>query len=138
MGKPMPDEARLAVRNLLRGYLLRIPTGQSVAAALGLRAMTPVEIEEVAESVSPEQLVAVHEPGFSERTPLWYYILAESARGLSSVMGPVGSTIVAEVLVGLVRGSKDSILREQNWKPTLGTTPGRFTLRDLLRLASVL
>lgn len=53
-------------------------------------------------------------------------------------MGPVGSTIVAEVLIGLIRDSKDSILRKQNWKPVLGTTPGRFTLRDLLRLGGVL
>ena len=31
VGQPLPDEARLAVRNLLRGYLLRMPTGQAVA-----------------------------------------------------------------------------------------------------------
>jgi hypothetical protein len=137
-GKPMPDEARLAVRNLLRGYLLSLPTGQAVASALNLKALTPKEIEEVARSVSDEQRVAIRESGFSERTPLWYYILAESAAGLSSTLGPVGSTIVAEVLIGLVRASRDSILREPNWKPTLGTSPGRFTLRDLLRLASVI
>jgi hypothetical protein len=49
----------------------------------------------------------------------------------------VGSTIVAEVLIGLVRGSKDSILRKKDWKPVLGETPGRFTLSDLLALATV-
>jgi hypothetical protein len=54
------------------------------------------------------------------------------------VLGPVGSTIVAEVLIGLVHNSKDSILRQRNWQPTLGSTPGRFTLRDLLRLGGVL
>jgi len=37
-----------------------------------------------------------------------------------------------------VRNSKDSILRQKNWQPTLGITPGRFELRDLLRLADVL
>jgi len=136
-GKPMPNEARLPVRNLLRGYLLRLPTGQAVARAMGLPVMTPREIEAVAASVSDEQLAAVRACRFSERTPLWYYILAEAAHRMSSVLGPVGSTIVSEVLIGLVRNSKDSILREDNWTPTLGTS-GRFTLRDLLRLGGVI
>jgi hypothetical protein len=135
--KPMP-EARLPVRNLLRGYMLRLPTGQAVAGALNLPVMTPQEIEEVAESVSEEQLAAVRAGQFADRTPLWYYILAEAAREPSGRLGPVGSTIVAEVIIGLVRGSKDSILRKTNWKPTLGQTPDLFTLRDLFVLGSVL
>jgi len=136
--KPMPVEARLPVRNLLRGYMLRIPTGQSVASALDLPVMTAAQIEEVAASVSEEQLAAVRAGGFAERTPLWYYILAEAAAANSGTLGPLGSTIVAEVLIGLVRGSKDSILRKKDWKPVLGETPGRFTLSDLLKLAGVL
>ena len=51
---------------------------------------------------------------------------------------PVGSTIVAEVLIGLVRRSDDSILRTAGWTPTLPVTPGRFELADLLRFAKVL
>lgn len=136
--KPMPLEARLAVRNLLRGYMLRLPTGQAVAGALSLPALKPKEIEEIARSVSEQQRAAIRANGFSERTPLWYYILAEAAAGQSGRLGPVGSTIVAEVLIGLVRGSKDSILRTEKWQPTLGVTPGRFELRDLLNLAGVL
>jgi hypothetical protein len=54
-------------------------------------------------------------------------------------LGPVGSTIVAEVLVGLVRRSANSILLAQNWQPTLPSEePGTFTLTDLLRFAGVL
>ena len=45
---------------------------------------------------------------------------------------------ITEVLIGLVRNSQDSILRKRNWQPTLGSTPGRFTLRDLLKLGGVL
>jgi hypothetical protein len=136
--KPMPLEARLPVRNLLRGYMLRIPTGQSVAAALDLPVMSAAQIEAVAAGVSKEQLAAVRDGGFAERTPLWYYVLAEAAAAASGTLGPVGSTIVAEVLIGLVRGSKDSILRKKDWKPVLGPTPGRFALSDLLALATVL
>ena len=135
LGKPVPDEARLAVRNLLRGYMLRLPTGQAVARSLSLAPLTPAEIEGGA---SPEQAAVLHESRFSERTPLWYYILAESARDKSSVLGPIGSRLVSEVLIGLVRGSKDSILKDSGWKPTLGTALNRFTLRDLLTLGGVL
>ncbi len=137
-GKPMPIEARLPVRNLLRGYMLRLPTGQAVAEALGLPVLSPDEIEDVAHSVSEEQRDAVRAGGFSVRTPLWYYVLAEAAMETSGRLGPVGSTLVAEVLIGLIRGSKDSILRKKDWTPVLGTTPGRFALWDLLELAGVL
>lgn len=135
--KPMP-EGRLPVRNLLRGYMLRLPTGQAVASALDLPVMSPAIIEEVAQSVSAAQLDAVREGEFTQRTPLWYYILAEAAADGSGRLGPVGSTILAEVLIGLIRGSKDSILRKHDWKPSLGPTPGRFALSDLLTLAEVL
>jgi hypothetical protein len=51
----------------------------------------------------------------------------------------VGSTIVAEVLVGLARRSEHSILRASNWTPNLPSEqPGIFTLTDLLRVAGVL
>ena len=48
------------------------------------------------------------------------------------------STIVAEVLVGLVRRSPDSILAPGlDWEPNLPSEePGEFTLRDLLSYAS--
>jgi Animal haem peroxidase len=136
--KPMPVEARLPVRNLLRGYMLRLPSGQAVARALNVRVLSPDDIEEVARRVSTEQLAAVRAGGLSECTPLWYYILAEAADEPSDRLGPVGSTLVAEVLIGLIRGSKDSILRKKDWEPTLGTTPGQFDLHDLLELAGVL
>ncbi len=144
--------ARLAVRNLLRGYLLRMPTGQAVAHALqeklqGVRdvpVLTSQQIEENAEKVNDEQAQVLKRelPGdtkFSERTPLWYYILAEAAvLGEGQHLGPVGSTIVAEVLVGLIRRSPDSIL-ESDWEPNLPSVqPGTFTLPDLLRFAGVL
>lgn len=134
------DKARLAVRNLLRGYLLRMPTGQAVAGAIQaagwpISVLTPDQILEGA--ASEEQAQVLQESGFLERTPLWYYILAEAAvLGSGQHLGPVGSILVAEVLVGLVRRSEDSILRTKGWSPNLPcATPGRFELSDLLRLS---
>jgi len=122
----------LAVRNLLRGYLLRIPTGQSVAAACGF---TPMSKEEILDVSTAAQRKVLEEFKLHERTPLWYYILAEASQ--NGVLGEVGSTIVAEVLIGLIRWSEDSILSEPNWKPTLPPTPGVFKLRHLFQLAGV-
>lgn len=140
--RPVPCETRLAVLDLKRGYMMRIPTGQAVAQRLCTHVMTPAEIEE---AVADEgQIRVLCESGFLERTPLWYYILAEAASkkvgGGGHRLGPVGSRLVAEVLVGLVRRSKSSILSktEPPWTPKLGEVEGRFDLADLLRLAGVL
>jgi hypothetical protein len=72
----------------------------------------------------------------SSRTPLWFYILAEAAHFKNGLcLGPVGSAIVAGVLIELVRRSTDSILSEPNWVPTLGN--GHFDLAKLFQLAGV-
>ncbi len=128
-----------------------MPTGQAVAQALrkklqGVRdipVLTPQQIRVAAgdgES-GDKQREVLEEAGFDERTPLWYYILAEAAFLRDGRrLGPVGSTIVAEVLVGLVRRSPDSILAPgSTWKPNLPSeVPGKFTLADLLRFSRVL
>ncbi len=137
--------AMLAVRNLLRGYLLRMPTGQAIATAMNLTPMTAAEIESVAAEVEApagqeSQLEVIQSSGFAERTPLWYYILAEAAfHAKGKHLGPVGSTIVAEVLITLITMSENSILRNPIWEPTLPMKkPNKFTLEDLLRFAGVL
>jgi hypothetical protein len=131
-------QSHLALRNLLRGYLLRLPTGQAVAQALGITPLTPAQIQ--AAAATPNQVMTLQNGGFLSRTPLWYYVLAEAAHGGGKRLGPVGSTIVAEVLIGLVRRSPDSILKgKKSWSPSLpSSSPGEFTLADLLRLAGSL
>ena len=49
-------------------------------------------------------------------------------------LGPVGSTIIAEVFLGLVHGDHKSFLwQRSNWTPELpGATPGDFTMADML------
>jgi nucleoid-associated protein YgaU len=130
------DAANLAVRNLLRGYGLRMPTGQALAKRLGLPALTADELE--AAAASTRQAKVLRDSGFLQRTPLWYYLLAEARHHGGQRLGPVGGTLVAEVLVGLVRRSEDSILRSPGWVPSLpAAKPGRFDLADLLRFAKV-
>jgi hypothetical protein len=134
------DAANLAVRNLLRGYALRLPTGQAVAKAMNLQPLTPAQLRKVAQdSGNTKQPTAMADGGFDTRTPLWYYLLAEAKHhGKGNRLGPVGSRLVAEVLVGLVQRSDDSILRVPNWTPTLPAAhTGAFVLADLLRFARV-
>lgn len=144
--QPVPCERRLAVQDLKRGYMMRMPTGQAVARALqphvnavDIEVLTPAQIKEVAAD-NPEQLKVLEESGFLlERTPLWFYILAEAAHGGGNRLGPVGSRLVAEVIIQLIRRSKDSFLATPGWKPSLpAAINGDFTLPDLLSLAGVL
>ena len=135
-GGPAAGDPRLAVRNLLRGYLLRIPTGQAVAGALKITPLSPQEIREVAPT--KRQHDAITAGRFDHATPLWFYVLAEAARAGGNRLGPLGSTLVAEVLIGLVRRSLDSILAIPEWRPSLQQHGDVFELPDLLRLGGVL
>ena len=86
------DAKRLAVRNLLRGYLLRMPTGQALAKAFGISRLSAGALEAAADS--SEQAQILRESGFNKRTPLWYYLLAEAnAKAAGKHLGPVGSTL---------------------------------------------
>jgi Animal haem peroxidase len=127
--------ARLAARNLLRGYRLRLPTGQAVATSLGLPVLTPDEIR----AAAPDQQQVLEAGGFLDRTPLWFYLLAEARHHGGDRLGPTGSTLVAGVLISLIRSSEDSILDGSDFVPTLpAATEGTFELADLLRFAGVL
>ena len=130
-----PVRPSLAALDLLRGYLMGLPTGQKVAAKLGETALTRDEIESVA---GPEQGEILKEFGLSSETPLWYYILAEAAKQKEGTcLGRVGSTIVAGVLISLVRHSPDSILRNA-WTPDPRIGNEHFDLAQLFRFAEVL
>ena len=104
IGKMM---AVLAQRNLLRGYLFSIPTGQAVAEQMGVVPMTDDQVA----GDDPALAKAVRDGGFADRTPLWYYILREAMvhKG-GQTLGAVGSRLVAEVIVGLIKSDPNSYL----------------------------
>ena len=121
---------KLAVRNLLRGYFLRLPTGQAVARACEFE---PLENNTLLDALPNDALRAAAEP-FKARTPLWLYILAEAGnpKGPNGQhLGPIGSQIVADTLWNLVKFSGDSILA-----PNVRLDFHCFTLSDLIALAS--
>jgi hypothetical protein len=131
---------RLAARNLLRGYQLSIPTGQSVAAALGVEPLTAAELQQ-GNGAALNQALA--DGGFLERTPLWYYVLKEAeVRANGNSLGEVGSRIVCETIIGSLQHDPKSYLNwNGGWNPSKGVKlPGGdpiVTIADLFRFAGI-
>lgn len=136
------DERNLAIRNLLRGRFLELPTGQEVVKALGSKlngkpTLTPGQI------ASGPHGAIIKRHGFDTQTPLWYYILkeAELLGRFGYHLGPVGSYIVAETFVLLILRSEISILREK-WNPRQkepfiapAGAPKGFGMADMIKFA---
>ena len=131
---------RLAVRNLLRGYSLALPTGQAVAEELGITPLTPAQLRSGNTASFNDVLT---DGGFETATPLWYYVLKEAevlANGNS--LGPVGSRIVAETLIGQLRADPQSFLNVSGgWTPDQGVLlpddSPIVSINDLFRFADV-
>jgi hypothetical protein len=132
---------RLAVRNLLRGYHLALPTGQAVASALGV---APLTEEQLQRGNSDAVNDALTDGGFLQATPLWFYILKEAeVRANGNSLGEVGSRIVVETIIGQLRADPDSYLNQDPvWSPEQGVLlpddEPIVTIKDLFRFAGLL
>jgi heme peroxidase len=126
MGQPQGEPVSLATRNLLRNLTMKVPSGQRVAKAMQVEPLAPADLADL----EPFHLQA--------RAPLWFYVLREAQVVTGGErLGPVGGRIVAEVMIGLIEGDRQSYLREDpDWTPTYGTA-GTFGIADLLRAAEV-
>jgi len=125
--EPENPQTLLAVRNLLRGKRLGLPSGQQVARAMGL---TPLSNEELGLA-----------PGWNGEAPLWFYTLkeAELQQG-GRQLGAVAGRIIGEVLVGLLLRDRTSYLSMGPYfrpTPPIALEDGRFTMADLLMFAKV-
>jgi hypothetical protein len=127
---PFDDEPALARRTLLRGKKLGLPSGQTLAHALGQPALDDkaLRLKDVPEPLR-EKLTG--------STPLWYWILCEAEKGGGEQLGPLGALIVGEVLTGLIETDPTSFVNAKpDWKPgVLGGTPGEFSMASLVRYA---
>jgi Animal haem peroxidase len=120
----------LPQRNLLRHLTWSIPSGQAIARAMNIPALSREQLREL----------APFRADLDRSTPLWYYVLkeAEVFAGGQRLAG-VGARIVAEVFLGLLAVDPRSYLSQQpRWRPTLPSRArGRFGIVDLLTLAEV-
>jgi hypothetical protein len=119
---PGSDYASLANRDLQRGQAVGLPSGEAVAARLGVPALSAAEVG-----------LAAH--GWEGETPLWFYLLKEAdVVHDGERLGPVGGRIVGEVVVGIVDADPVSFRSvDRAWTPTLpARRPGAFGLADVL------
>lgn len=118
-------EKSLATRNLLRGNIFMLPAGEKVAEKMG---QDEVDIQKVM-----TKILDISDGKIKAGAPLWLYILAEAevigredANGdttphVNKGLGPVGGTIVAETIIGLLELDPRSYLgTNRNWAPTTG------------------
>ena len=114
-----PGGQSLATRNMIRGQSFLLPSGESVARHLG---RPDAEIEQVGDAARAD------EAGLNGGTPLWYYILKEAeligrenldgTRLPGEGLGPVGATMVAETIIGLIElDSRSWLGSNRNWRP---------------------
>jgi hypothetical protein len=151
----------LALRNLLRGARLGLPSGQDAARFMDLVPLDDGELlvgKANVDGVKDNKSITTFGDSFVGNAPLWFYVLAEAehqwieeSRSKSGKdaknttptrLGDVGGRIVAEVLIGLVLGGKQSFLSlNPSWSPLLGNAKAksvydRFTVGDLVEFVT--
>ncbi len=155
----------LALRNLERGWRMRLPSGQAVARAMGVVPLTDDQIiigkftgADPANPLDPaDKIGAITDFGqvggksvFADNCPLWTYILAETVaedvvvattNGPQTIptrrLGEVGGRIVAETMVGLLlKDSSSYLAQDPRWTPDPALMHGgKFGLRELIAAA---
>ena len=127
----------LMQRNLLRHMTWSMPSGQAIAGAMGVDRLSGEDLKEL----------KTYGIGLELNTPLFYYMLKESALipdtdiGKNSGgfhLGPVGGRIVGEVVIGLLQSDPSSwIVQKPDWTPTLQNPGPAFRMTDFLTFAGV-
>jgi len=137
--KTKPHEiAVLALRNLLRGMRMGLPSGQTVARYMDIEPIPDGDLKvgkANVDGLSSNKSIVEVGSSFKDNAPLWFYVLAEAqhewARAAKAKkgndtaknsipvkLGPVGGRIVTEVLVGLMLGDRFSFLSQwPGWTP---------------------
>lgn len=121
------DSPFLAQLNLARGAKhYKLPPGQAVAARMGIAPLTVKQLE----SGTGGDVVKKHQ--LAHKTPLWFYILKEAeVLENGEHLGPIGGTIVAEVIVGLIKDDPESVLNAGTPRALPMSNGTHFTMTDL-------
>jgi hypothetical protein len=131
--------ANLAFRNLTRAKMVKLATGQKMAAFLkskgvSLTALTKAQIRNGDHGAKLDDLTQRQREGLLKNTPLWFYVLREAELN-GGRLGGVGARIVAETFHRAMEGSRHSIVRDPAWRPTFGPNSTTFRMVDLMLFA---
>ncbi len=138
-GIPFDDRRRnLAFRNLTRGSMLQLASGQQMvtklrAAGVAVQPLTRRQILQGSGGVKVAGLSARQQDALVAHTPLWFYILREAETG-DGHLRRVGARIVAETFHRAMEGSRFSLVRQPAFRPSLGRGDD-FEMTDLLFFA---
>ena len=135
---PNPNNRSLAFRNLVRGRSLGLPSGQAVASALadcGYPIDPGVDLK-LSQITGWRGLSRDVKEELSEASPLFFYLLRESALG--ERLGKTGSAILMEVFGGMLRYCSTSYLKDTSWSPSpvISAADHRLTLADIANFVS--
>jgi hypothetical protein len=141
-GSGIPDDdpqRNLAFRNLTRARMVRLATGQQMAAfmkskGVNVTRLKKAQIRDGKSGVVLDTLSKAQRDAVLTNTPLWFYVLREAELNGGRLKG-VGARIVAETLHRAIEGSQASIVRDAAWQPTLGPNSTTFRMVDLLLFA---
>ncbi len=137
---PDPNPRKnLAFRNLLRANMVKLATGQQMAAfmrskGVNVATLTRAQIRNGSNGASLAGLTVPQRNAALTNTPLWFYILREAELNQGKLKG-VGARIVAETFHRAMEGSTFSIVRDPTWRPSLGPNNTTFRMVDLLLFA---
>ncbi len=158
-----PNNRRLAFLNIMRGFSMRLPSGEDVARTMSIEPLEEKWLK-IGKAESDESwnsainLGSYHvngkpifkidlktkdangKPVLGGRTPLWIYILAEGAKnsleGVAHAMGPVGGRIIAETFIGMILGDTHSYLKlNPLWVPNVEMGGEDFNFARFIQFA---
>jgi hypothetical protein len=138
-GIPFDDKRRnLAFRNLTRGSMLRLASGQQMverlrAAGVSVQPLTRRQILRGNGGAEVSGLSERQQALLVDHTPLWFYVLREAETGDGRLRG-VGARIVAETFHRSMEGSRFSLVRRPAFRPAHGRGDV-FEMTDLLHFA---
>ena len=113
---PLPE------MTLVRGSRIGLASGQEACRIACVQSLPDSRI-----GFDKDDIEFLRDRGLNEKTPLWYYFLREAeALGVrkfrgGECLGPLGSRIVAEVLLGVMNSDPNYYLNlNPDWKPVVG------------------
>jgi hypothetical protein len=119
--------------------MLKLATGQQMVAHLNSLGVDvePLTVTQILDGRGGARLASlsdVSKERLVTRTPLWFYLLREAETG-NGKLRRVGGRIVAETFHRALEGSRFSILRKPDFRPTHGRDENTFEMTDLLFFA---